>query len=71
MPAIIELQRLFELWKTLQVEDSFKDWAKAFKKRPKKRQEKQFEEYGIVRQFHNWIEVVSDYEYQRTYFDAW
>lgn len=47
MAKIIELQKLFELYKITNVEDSFKDWALEFMKMPKKRQKEQFDKYFI------------------------
>lgn len=58
MAKIIELQKLFELYKKLNVEDgiaweqsepkdSFKEWALEFMKMPKKRQREEFDKYFI------------------------
>ena len=40
MAKIIELQKLFELYQELNIEDSFKEWATAFLKLPKREQKK-------------------------------
>lgn len=47
MAKIIELQKLFELYKKLNIEDSFKDWATDFLSMPKKRQKQQYAKHFI------------------------